>query len=69
MPPQPDFYGDGHDQRRSDPKHVVLTKKLGEVQDSLGGSALPANNPQPGDTNRVLLQKWLCAWNGVSYEG
>lgn len=66
---QPSFYGDGHDQRRSDPKHVVLCKKLGEVQDSLGGSALPENNPQPGDTNRILIQKWLYALNGLPYTG
>lgn len=66
---QPSFFGDGHNQRRSDPKRVVYCKKLGEVQDGLGGSALPANNPEHNDTIRILLQKWLCALNGIAYTG
>lgn len=66
---QPSFLGDGHNQRRTDPKRIVWCKKLGEYQDSLAGIALPANNPRPHDTVRVLMQKWLFALNGTSYTG
>jgi len=66
---EPSFLGDGYFQRRSDTKWTVVCKKLGEVQSALGASALPANNPRRSDTKRVLLQKWLCALNSVSYTG
>lgn len=66
---KPSFFGDGHNQRRSDPERVVYCKKLGEVQDGLGASALAANDPQHNDTIRILTQKWLCALNGVPYTG
>jgi hypothetical protein len=65
---QPSFFGDGHTPRRSDPKRIVWAKKLGDYQDSLA-SPLPANNPAPGDTERILMQKLLCALNSVSYTG
>jgi hypothetical protein len=65
---QPSFFGDGHNQRRSDPKRIVWCKKLGEFQDSIT-TPLPANNPMPNDTIRVLMQKLLCAFNGVPYTG
>lgn len=66
---QPDFLGDGHTQRRSDTKWLVWAKTLGEYQDSLGGSALAANNPRRSDTLRILKQKLLCAIDGVTYTG
>ena len=66
---QPQFFGDGHTPRRSDPKRVVWCKKLGEYQDGLGVAALSANNPEHHDTIRTLMQKLLFALNGLPYTG
>jgi hypothetical protein len=66
---QPDFLGDGTTARRTDALWAVLVKELSRYQNSLGGSALPQNNPRRADTTRILRRKFLAALNGVPFQG
>lgn len=64
---QPTFLGDGDEQKRGDTRWLRWVKMLGQYQNRLG--ALSANNPQRGDSLRVVKQKLLNAVNGTSYTG
>ncbi len=59
---------DGFAPRRTDTRWFILVKTLKAIQDSAGGG-ISDNDPGCNDTRRILLQKILCALDGVPYNG
>jgi len=69
MPGQPSFFGEGSTTLLTDTRWISLVKQLGGYQNTLGGSALPSNNPRRGDTLAILRKKFANAVSGTAYSG